>query len=282
MPIDAKFPKEQYERLAEAADRADADGVLLAGRELERAVRFEAKKIAEKYFAAIDHRLCILFPADRRFVRRSQPVCLADDLQRTHRISIAGPSTLSALLNKPANGFRTLAWKTVRLKIASHVWDECDMLYAASALCRLMMRPSTMTVIDVPLLFRLCTIAVSMYPLGHIHIVGRTRTAFSPLAFMAIRMDLPDTHRGAPYAGEPSMETPQVPNRSAWAFETCAGVAIEWARLDTGCLAMLPRIANSAASRIAVLLKRNREWGAKSQWAFEYGPKHEVAALAGT
>jgi len=46
LPIDAKFPKEQYERLAEAAERADADGVALAGRELERAVRGEAKTIA--------------------------------------------------------------------------------------------------------------------------------------------------------------------------------------------------------------------------------------------
>jgi DNA recombination protein RmuC len=51
MPIDAKFPKEQYERLLEAADSADAEGVAQAGRELERAVRTEAKTIAEKYVA---------------------------------------------------------------------------------------------------------------------------------------------------------------------------------------------------------------------------------------
>ncbi|MFY0022572.1 DNA recombination protein RmuC, partial [Acinetobacter baumannii] len=51
MPIDAKFPKEQYERLVDAAERADADGVATAGRELERAVRGEAKTIAEKYLS---------------------------------------------------------------------------------------------------------------------------------------------------------------------------------------------------------------------------------------
>ena len=51
LPIDAKFPKEQYERLVEAAERADADGVALAGRELERAVRLEAKTICEKYLS---------------------------------------------------------------------------------------------------------------------------------------------------------------------------------------------------------------------------------------
>ncbi|MGN6389356.1 MAG: DNA recombination protein RmuC, partial [Burkholderiaceae bacterium] len=51
MPIDAKFPKEQYERLCDAAERADGDGVTLAGRELERGVRVEAKSIAQKYLS---------------------------------------------------------------------------------------------------------------------------------------------------------------------------------------------------------------------------------------
>ncbi|WP_339940865.1 DNA recombination protein RmuC, partial [Undibacterium luofuense] len=51
LPIDAKFPKEQYERLQEAADRADPDAVNVAGRELERAIRNEAKTISEKYIS---------------------------------------------------------------------------------------------------------------------------------------------------------------------------------------------------------------------------------------
>ncbi|RQO33653.1 DNA recombination protein RmuC [Herminiimonas sp. KBW02] len=121
MPIDAKFPKEQYERLAEAADRADADGVLLAGRELERVVRFEAKKIAEKYLSPpLTTDFAILFlPTEGLYAEVMRRPGLADDLQRTHRISIAGPSTLSALLNSLQMGFRTLALE----KRSSEVWQ---------------------------------------------------------------------------------------------------------------------------------------------------------------
>lgn len=121
MPIDAKFPKEQYERLAEAADRADADGVLLAGRELERVVRFEAKKIAEKYLSPpLTTDFAILFlPTEGLYAEVMRRPGLADDLQRTHRISIAGPSTLSALLNSLQIGFRTLALE----KRSSEVWQ---------------------------------------------------------------------------------------------------------------------------------------------------------------
>ncbi len=121
MPIDAKFPKEQYERLAEAADRADADGVLLAGRELETVVRNEAKKIAEKYLSPpLTTDFAILFlPTEGLYAEVMRRPGLADDLQRTHRVSIAGPSTLSALLNSLQMGFRTLALE----KRSSEVWQ---------------------------------------------------------------------------------------------------------------------------------------------------------------
>lgn len=121
MPIDAKFPKEQYERLAEAADRADADGVLTAGKELERVVRFEAKKIAEKYLSPpLTTDFAILFlPTEGLYAEVMRRPGLADDLQRTHRVSIAGPSTLSALLNSLQMGFRTLALE----KRSSEVWQ---------------------------------------------------------------------------------------------------------------------------------------------------------------
>lgn len=121
MPIDAKFPKEQYERLAEAADRADADGVTLAGRELETVVRNEAKKIAEKYLSPpLTTDFAILFlPTEGLYAEVMRRPGLADDLQRTHRISIAGPSTLSALLNSLQMGFRTLALE----KRSSEVWQ---------------------------------------------------------------------------------------------------------------------------------------------------------------
>ena len=121
MPIDAKFPKEQYERLAEAADRADAEGVAVAGRELERAVRLEAKTIAEKYLLPpLTTDFAILFlPTEGLYAEVMRRPGLADELQRVHRVSIAGPSTLSALLNSLQMGFRTLALE----KRSSEVWQ---------------------------------------------------------------------------------------------------------------------------------------------------------------
>ena len=121
MPIDAKFPKEQYERLLDAADRADAEGVALAGRELERAVRTEAKTIAEKYLApphTTDFAILFL-PTEGLYAEVMRRPGLADELQRVNRISIAGPSTLSALLNSLQMGFRTLALE----KRSSEVWQ---------------------------------------------------------------------------------------------------------------------------------------------------------------
>ncbi|WP_409032413.1 DNA recombination protein RmuC [Janthinobacterium sp. CG_23.3] len=121
MPIDAKFPKEQYERLVEAAERADADGVALAGRELERAVRGEAKTIAEKYLSpphTTDFAILFL-PTEGLYAEVMRRPGLADELQRVNRVSIAGPSTLSALLNSLQMGFRTLALE----KRSSEVWQ---------------------------------------------------------------------------------------------------------------------------------------------------------------
>lgn len=121
MPIDAKFPKEQYERLAEAAERADADGVAAAGRELEVAIRGEARKIAEKYLSPpLTTDFAILFlPTEGLYAEVMRRPGLADELQRTCRVSIAGPSTLSALLNSLQMGFRTLALE----KRSSEVWQ---------------------------------------------------------------------------------------------------------------------------------------------------------------
>ncbi|GGE78678.1 DNA recombination protein RmuC [Massilia psychrophila] len=121
LPIDAKFPKEQYERLVEAADRADADGVLTAGRELERAVRGEAKTICEKYLSPpLTTDFAILFlPTEGLYAEVMRRPGLADDVQRTLRVSIAGPSTLTAILNSLQMGFRTLALE----KRSSEVWQ---------------------------------------------------------------------------------------------------------------------------------------------------------------
>ena len=121
MPIDAKFPKEQYERLVEAAERADADGVATAGRELERAIRLEAKTIAEKYLSPpLTTDFAILFlPTEGLYAEVMRRPGLSDELQRVCRVSIAGPSTLSAILNSLQMGFRTLALE----KRSSEVWQ---------------------------------------------------------------------------------------------------------------------------------------------------------------
>jgi DNA recombination protein RmuC len=121
MPIDAKFPKEQYERLLDAAERADADGVAQAGRELERAVRNEAKTIADKYLAppATTDFAILFLPTEGLYAEVMRRPGLADELQRTSRISIAGPSTLMALLNSLQMGFRSLALE----KRSSEVWQ---------------------------------------------------------------------------------------------------------------------------------------------------------------
>ncbi|QJE00880.1 DNA recombination protein RmuC [Massilia forsythiae] len=121
LPIDAKFPKEQYERLVEASDRADADGVARAGAELERAVRGEARTICEKYVAPPQTTdFAILFlPTEGLYAEVMRRPGLADELQRTQRVTIAGPSTLAALLNSLQMGFRTLALE----KRSSEVWQ---------------------------------------------------------------------------------------------------------------------------------------------------------------
>jgi DNA recombination protein RmuC len=121
MPIDAKFPKEQYERLMDAAEHADVEGVATAGRELERAVRVEAKSIATKYLSPpLTTDFAIMFlPTEGLYAEVLRRPGLADELQRVCRISIAGPSTLSALLNSLQMGFRTLALE----KRSSEVWQ---------------------------------------------------------------------------------------------------------------------------------------------------------------
>jgi DNA recombination protein RmuC len=121
MPIDAKFPKEQYERMAEAADRADAEGVALAVRDLERVLKNEARTICAKYISPpLTTDFGILFlPTEGLYAEVMRRPGLADEIQRTCRITIAGPSTLCALLNSLQMGFRTLALE----KRSSEVWQ---------------------------------------------------------------------------------------------------------------------------------------------------------------
>lgn len=121
LPIDAKFPREDYERLIEAQERADLAGVEEASRALETRVRNEARTIAEKYVApphTTDFALLFL-PTEGLYAEVLRRPGLTDQLQRDYRVTVAGPTTLTALLNSLQMGFRTLAIE----KRSSEVWQ---------------------------------------------------------------------------------------------------------------------------------------------------------------
>ena len=111
LPVDAKFPREDWERLQQAHDRADAQAAEEAGRALESRIRLEARRIRDKYLAppaTTDFALMFL-PTEGLYAEVVRRAGLVDDLQREHRIVVAGPTTLCALLNSLQMGFRSLA-----------------------------------------------------------------------------------------------------------------------------------------------------------------------------
>lgn len=121
LPIDAKFPREDYERLLDAQERADADAVNVSAAALERQVRIEAKRIRDKYLApphTTDFALLFL-PTEGLYAEVLRRPGLFDGLQREFRVTIVGPTTLLALLNSLQMGFRTLAIE----KRSSEVWQ---------------------------------------------------------------------------------------------------------------------------------------------------------------
>ena len=120
LPIDAKFPREDYERLLDAQERADADAARAAGDALERRVREEAKRIAGKYVAAPHTtEFAILFlPTEGLYAEVLRRPGLFEALQRELRITLAGPTTLLALLTSLQVGFRTVAIE----KRSAEVW----------------------------------------------------------------------------------------------------------------------------------------------------------------
>jgi DNA recombination protein RmuC len=120
LPIDCKFPREDYERLVEAHERADAAGVETSARAIEMRLRVEARSIREKYLAPPHTTdFAILFvPAEGLFAEAVSRPGLADALQRDYRVTLAGPTTLSAMLNSLQLGFRTLAIE----KRSTEVW----------------------------------------------------------------------------------------------------------------------------------------------------------------
>ncbi len=121
LPIDAKFPREDYERLVEAADRGDAEGVETASRALEQRVKSFAKDVSGKYInppRTTDFAILFL-PTESLYAELLRRPGLTDQLQRDHRINLCGPTTLGALLNSLQMGFRTLAIQ----KRSSEVWE---------------------------------------------------------------------------------------------------------------------------------------------------------------
>ncbi|MGC3987283.1 MAG: DNA recombination protein RmuC [Pseudorhodoferax sp.] len=121
LPIDAKFPNEDYERLLEAQQRADAPAVEQAARALEGRIRLEARAIADKYVEpphTTDFAILFL-PTEGLYAEVLRRPGLVEALQREHRITIAGPTTLLAMLNALQMGFRTLALE----KRSSEVWQ---------------------------------------------------------------------------------------------------------------------------------------------------------------
>ncbi len=111
LPIDAKFPQDDYQRLVEASEQANPAAVEAAGKALEMRLRMEARRIHDKYVnppATTDFAILFL-PTEGLYAESLRRPGLADSLQRDCKVMIAGPTTLCALLNSLQMGFRTLA-----------------------------------------------------------------------------------------------------------------------------------------------------------------------------
>lgn len=120
LPIDSKCPLEDYQRLVDAAERADAEAVREHATKMEGRIRACAKDIATKYIAAPHTTdFGILFvPTEGLYAELLRVPGLAETLQNEHRVLLAGPTTLTAILNSLQMGFRTLAIQ----KRSSEVW----------------------------------------------------------------------------------------------------------------------------------------------------------------
>lgn len=121
LPIDAKFPREDYERLLDAQERADAPAAEQAGRAIESRLRLEAKTIREKYLGpphTTDFALLFL-PTEGLYAEALRRPGLTESLQREYKVMLVGPTTLLATLSSLQMGFRTLALE----KRSAEVWE---------------------------------------------------------------------------------------------------------------------------------------------------------------
>lgn len=121
LPIDSKFPQADYQRLVDASELGDANAVKVATTGLVRSVKNSAKDISEKYLSPPDTTdFAIMFlPTEGLYAEVLRQPGLLDELMRTHRIVVAGPTTLAAILSSLRMGFRTLAIE----KRSSEVWQ---------------------------------------------------------------------------------------------------------------------------------------------------------------
>ena len=121
LPVDAKFPREDYERLLDAQDRGDATGEVNARQALVRRVEAEAADICAKYIASPHTTdFAILFLAtESLYAEVLRQPGLFEQIQAKHKVTLAGPTTLLAVLNSLRMGFRTLAIE----KRSSEVWQ---------------------------------------------------------------------------------------------------------------------------------------------------------------
>jgi DNA recombination protein RmuC len=120
LPIDAKFPQEDYQRLIEAQEQANAELAEEAARQLENRIKLEAKTIREKYIDpphTTDFAILFL-PVEGLYAEIVRKPGLCEFMQREFRVVVAGPTTLAALLNSLQMGFRTLAIE----RRSSEVW----------------------------------------------------------------------------------------------------------------------------------------------------------------
>ncbi|WAM31272.1 DNA recombination protein RmuC [Caldicellulosiruptor naganoensis] len=121
LPIDSKFPIESYERLLEAQERNNIEEILKFSKELENSIKQNAKTIKEKYIdppKTTDFAIMFL-PTEGLYAEVLRIPGLFEYVQREYKVIIAGPTTISAILNSLALGFRTLAIE----KRTSEVWE---------------------------------------------------------------------------------------------------------------------------------------------------------------
>lgn len=148
LPIDAKFPTEDYERLLNATEANDPEAERLATRALDRRIRDEAKKIATKYIAppATVEFAILYLPTDALYIEVARIPGLIDDIGRTHRVLILGPSLFPALLHTIHLGFVTLALEQKADEIRHLLGaTKSEMLKMDGVLDRLLKQAGTFT-----------------------------------------------------------------------------------------------------------------------------------------